>query len=102
MSPMHITGPGGVRDPKGPDESERARAKSRGSAGSAREQFQIAALKAADDVTISVIGRLLAQLSRVPEVRAERVEDLRQMIADGRFEANSDVEAAIRGMLDDI
>ena len=100
MSPMRIEGPGGVRDPKGPEEPERAKAKA--SAESVRQQFQIAALKAADDVTISLVGRLLAQLSRMPEVRQEAVEELRQAVADGTLEDVSDIEEAIRGMLDDI
>jgi len=102
MSPMRIDGAGGVRDPKGPGEADRAKAKAGASPESVRREFQIAALKAADDVTISVVGRLLAQLSRSPDVRAERVEELRAMVADGGLEENSDVEEAIRGMLDDI
>ena len=102
MSPIRIDGAGGVRDPKGPDETDRADPNARPSAESVREEFQIAALKAADDVAISVIGKLLAQLSRMPEVRQDRVEELRQMIADGGLEGGSDVEQAIRGMIEDI
>lgn len=63
----------------------------------------------ADGLHLSDLGRLLAELRKaaeaVPEVRSERVQELRRAIQSGELMANPDAiaEALVRqGLLDDL
>lgn len=63
----------------------------------------------ADGLQLSDVGRLLAELRRaaeaVPEVRSERVQELRRAIQSGELATNPDAiaEALVRhGLLDDL
>ena len=63
----------------------------------------------ADGLQLSDLGRLLSELRRaaeaVPEVRSERVQELRRAIQNGELVANPDAiaEALLRqGLLDDL
>jgi flagellar biosynthesis anti-sigma factor FlgM len=55
-----------------------------------------------DRVELSDHARLLDQLRRMPEVRSERVEEVRKAIADGTYETEARLEEAIDRLLQDL
>jgi negative regulator of flagellin synthesis FlgM len=60
-----------------------------------------AATPARDRVEISNHSRLLEALSRVPEIRAERVDELRRIIESGDFETPERIEGAVVKILEE-
>lgn len=55
-----------------------------------------------DKVEISDAARLSAAMSRLPEIRGDKVERARQMIADGTLDTPENIETAIDRMIDDM
>jgi flagellar biosynthesis anti-sigma factor FlgM len=55
-----------------------------------------------DRVELSDHARLLDQLRRMPDVRSEHVEIVRQAIADGTYETDARLEKAINGLIRDL
>jgi negative regulator of flagellin synthesis FlgM len=55
-----------------------------------------------DEVSISSAARLLGELQNDPSVRAERLDEIRQAIADGVYETPAKLEAALLKLLDEI
>lgn len=60
------------------------------------------AMQAGDHVEISEMGRILDDLSRVPEIRAEKVAELRRSIQAGMYETPEKLEIAVERMIDDM
>lgn len=58
--------------------------------------------QASDEVEISDIGKFLSYLSQLPQVRTERVEELRRQIESGEYDVDSKLEAIIDDLLEDI
>lgn len=57
---------------------------------------------AADTVRISGVGRILSDLSKVPEVRSERVDEIRSQIQAGNYDLSDKLQPAIDRLLDDL
>ena len=57
---------------------------------------------ASDQVEISEMGRLLDQISRLPEIREEKITAIRQAIADGVYETPEKLEIAVEKLLSEI
>ena len=55
-----------------------------------------------DTVDISETGRLLEMASQLPDVRADRVEQLRAQIAQGSYETSDKLDMALERLLDEI
>jgi negative regulator of flagellin synthesis FlgM len=55
-----------------------------------------------DHVEISPLGRMLDGISRLPEVRQERVEEVRRQIAAGVYETPEKLELALDRLLDEL
>lgn len=55
-----------------------------------------------DQVEISPLGRMLDGISRLPEIRHEKVEEIRQQIAAGVYETPEKLELALDRMLDEM
>ena len=55
-----------------------------------------------DQVEISAAGRMLEDLSRSPEVRAERLEQIKAAIDDGTYETAEKLDTALEKLLDEI
>jgi anti-sigma28 factor (negative regulator of flagellin synthesis) len=53
----------------------------------------------ADKVEISSTARLLGELSKVPEVRVQKVQRLRELIQSGKYDTEERLEAAIERFL---
>lgn len=60
------------------------------------------AFRASDHVEISEMGRLLDQISRLPEIREEKVAEIRQAIASGVYETPDKLELAVERLLREI
>ncbi len=101
MNAIRIDGPGGVKDPKGPGKAGRA-SSAKGSKGAGGAAGASASSSRGDGVSISPQARLMGILSRMPDIREDRVEALRQAIAEGVFDEVTDVDEAVRGLLEDI
>jgi negative regulator of flagellin synthesis FlgM len=55
-----------------------------------------------DQVEISPLGRMLDGISRLPEVRHEKVEEIRAQIASGVYETPEKLELALDRMIDEM
>ena len=55
-----------------------------------------------DQVEISPLGQMLDGISRLPEIRHERVEEIRRQIASGVYETPAKLELALDRLLDEI
>jgi negative regulator of flagellin synthesis FlgM len=54
-----------------------------------------------DQVEISQMARLMSKLSVVPDVRADKVNAIRQGLADGSYDVESKLPQALDKMLDE-
>ncbi|HIA27715.1 MAG TPA: flagellar biosynthesis anti-sigma factor FlgM [Planctomycetes bacterium] len=57
--------------------------------------------RGADDIQISTEARLLQQLSELPEIREDKVEEVRRKIADGEYDKDEYLQAAIERMIEE-
>jgi negative regulator of flagellin synthesis FlgM len=55
-----------------------------------------------DQVEISPLGRMLDGISRLPEVRHEKIEEIRSQIASGVYETPEKLELALDRMIDEM
>ena len=56
----------------------------------------------ADEVSISPLGQMFDRLSQIPDIRADRVNQLRAAIADGNYDSPERVSLALDRLLDEI
>lgn len=90
---MEIHGPGGV---SGPHRIEPQRlAPERAEAPDSRG-------KIGDSAEISGEARLLNKLAEVPSVRMDLVQELRELIASGRYETPERIERAVEKLLEEL
>ena len=57
---------------------------------------------AADIVDISDTGRLLEMAAQLPDIRADRVQQLRTQIAQGGYDTAEKLDLAVERLLDEI
>ncbi|MBX6313759.1 MAG: flagellar biosynthesis anti-sigma factor FlgM [Isosphaeraceae bacterium] len=55
-----------------------------------------------DQVEISPLGQMLGGIDRLPEIRHERVEEIRRQIAAGTYETPEKLEVALDRLLDEL
>jgi negative regulator of flagellin synthesis FlgM len=55
-----------------------------------------------DHVEISSLGQMLDGIHRMPEIRHERVEEIRRQIAEGVYETPEKLEIALDRFLDEL
>ena len=55
-----------------------------------------------DRLDISEAGQIAGRLADVPEIRAERVQELRSAILDGSYESDDKLSTALDRLLDEI
>ncbi|MBA4030600.1 MAG: hypothetical protein C0478_06875 [Planctomyces sp.] len=68
-------------------------------ASSTDNRFPAAAVSPRDELHISTAGRMLDQLSQPPEIREQRLNTIREMIANGTYDTEAKLEAALEQML---
>ncbi len=73
-----------------------------GKSGAAASGQTPASSKANDAVEISSAGQLLDKLSKSPEVRAERLAQIKASIASGDYDSDEKLEAALMNLLQSI
>lgn len=91
---MDVQGPGSVQRP-----SSVQRSLSPGSAKSAPTADPATVATPKDAVEISSAGQLLDKLSKSPEVRAERLAQIKADIASGKYDTDEKLEAAMMNLL---
>ena len=55
-----------------------------------------------DELQISSLGQMLGRLAEVPDIRANRVAELRAAILDGRYDSEEKLSVALDRLLDEI
>jgi flagellar biosynthesis anti-sigma factor FlgM len=55
-----------------------------------------------DRLDISEAGQLAGRMSEIPDVRADRVQELRAAIASGVYESDAKLNTAVERLLDEI
>jgi flagellar biosynthesis anti-sigma factor FlgM len=55
-----------------------------------------------DQLDISPAGQFLDQISQMPEIRQDRVNQLRDAIASGKYETDAKLNTALDRLLDEI
>ena len=61
----------------------------------------VSAGAARDQVEISPLGQMLDGISRLPEIRHEKVEEIRRQIAGGIYETPAKLELALDRLMDE-
>lgn len=90
---MEIQGPGGI---SGPDRIELHRVEPQ------RPSDSRPAASTGDRAEISEEARLLNKLAEVPDVRMDRVQELRELIASGRYETPERIAKTVERVLEEI
>ncbi len=90
---MEVQGPGGV---SGPNRIEPQRI-----APGRAEKTDVGGM-VGDRAEISEEAQLLARLAEVPDVRMEKVEELRELITTGRYESREKIEKAVDRLLEEL
>lgn len=54
-----------------------------------------------DQVEISPIARFLSAVATMPEIRVEKVEEMRQSLANGTYDIEGKFPTAVQNMLDE-
>jgi negative regulator of flagellin synthesis FlgM len=85
--PTHVHGPQSINAPHAPRSGQAPSAPPASSA---------------DRVDISQAAQLASQLADVPDVRQERIDAIRQAIADGTYETPARLDQALERLLDEI
>lgn len=91
---MHIYGPSQLHGAQSISAPHGARA--------AQSMARPQAAQIADEVDISDAARLVEQVQQMPEMREDRIEAVRQQIADGTYETSDKLNIAIERLLDEI
>lgn len=55
-----------------------------------------------DRVDISEAGQIADRMAEIPDIRAERVEQIRAALADGTYETAEKLDVAVERLLDEI
>ena len=55
-----------------------------------------------DQLDISPVGQLMDQMSQIPDIRQDRVSQLRAAIAAGTYETDDKLSSALNNLLDEI
>lgn len=55
-----------------------------------------------DSIEISSEATLLSRINDIPDVRADRVADIKSQIADGTYETNAKLDLAVSRLLDEL
>jgi anti-sigma28 factor (negative regulator of flagellin synthesis) len=90
---MEVQGPGGVA---GPNRIELHRVQP------AKPADAEVAGRVGDRAEISDQARLLNKLAEVPEMRLDRIQELRELIAAGRYETAERIEKTVEKLLEEI
>ncbi len=61
-----------------------------------------AAISSADELSISEAGSLLEQIGDIPDIRHERVNEIRRALATGTYETDEKLQIALERLLDEI
>lgn len=56
----------------------------------------------ADELSISSEGNFVSLASQLPDIRADRVRDLREAISSGAYETDTKLDGALERLLDEI
>jgi negative regulator of flagellin synthesis FlgM len=91
---MHVYGPSGVHGAQpihGPHAPRPAEATAPSGSSSIGDQLDI-----------SEAGRIAAQLAEIPDIRSDRVAELRAAIASGTYETEARISQAVERLLDEI
>lgn len=91
---MHIYGPSQLHGSQAIGAPHSARA--------AQPMTRPEATQIADEVDISEAARLVEQTHQLPEMREDRVEAIRQQIAEGTYETSDKLSGALERLLDEI
>lgn len=62
----------------------------------------VAEPRSTDRVELSDIARFKDRLRELPDVRVDRVEQIRQAIVDGSYESEAKLDVAIQRLLEDL
>ena len=91
---MQINGPSHIHGAHQVNPAEAARF--------AQPTQETSGLTGGDEVSISVEADLLARINELPDIRQDRVDQIRAEIAAGTYETDEKLDTAIARLLDEI
>lgn len=91
---MHIYGPQSLHGPQAINAPHSAKA--------AKPAAPTEGTPIKDEVNISDAARFIEQAAKVPEVRQERIDSIREQIANGTYETQAKFDVAVDRLLDEI
>lgn len=93
---MEVQGPGGIGGVSGPNRIDLDRLHAQ------RPSELNVNQPVGDRAEISEVARLLNKLSEVPEIRMDRVAELRELIQSGRYETAERIQQAVDKILEEL
>jgi negative regulator of flagellin synthesis FlgM len=91
---MQIHGPSQIHGSQGVHGPHQARA--------AEPAAPAASPGVGDRVDISEAGRIADRMAEIPDIRADRVQEIRTAIANGTYETDEKLDVAVQRLLDEI
>ena len=91
---MQVNGPSNVHGAQPVNSPNAAR--------SAEQATQANQANSADEVSISQQADFLSRIDDIPDIRQERVDQIRAEIADGTYETDEKLDIAVSRLLDEI
>lgn len=96
---MDVSGMGSVQGSH-PVRSANPAASSTAASGAAPNNVQSPLTSPKDELEISAAGQMLDRLSETPEVRAERIAQIKEAIENGDYDTDEKLEAALSRMFE--
>jgi len=90
---MDVQGPGGISGPNRIDPQR---------VSSSRAEKTDLSQSITDRAEISEAAQLLNKLAEVPEIRMEKIEELKELITTGRYETKEKVERAVEKLMEEL
>lgn len=55
-----------------------------------------------DELTLSSVGQMVAKLQDLPDIRADKVEQIRAQLANGTYDVDARLDLALERLMDDL
>ncbi|MBI1901357.1 MAG: flagellar biosynthesis anti-sigma factor FlgM [Planctomycetia bacterium] len=93
--PLHVHAPQPLTPPHAP-------APALAPAAQPAAQAPSAPARQPDELALSDVGQLVARVQEMPEIRAEKVAEIRAQLAAGAYDVDGKLETALNRLLDEL
>jgi negative regulator of flagellin synthesis FlgM len=62
----------------------------------------VAYVRQPDELALSDVGQLVARLHEMPDIRADKVEQIKAQLANGTYDTDAKLDLALERLMDDL